>query len=111
VAGRRRVAVYDLRSPRVRTFTFRATVAAAAFPPAGNGRAAFVERRDGRSALRLLGRAQPLIQTSGRYEGLSWSPDGRWLLTRWDGRWLLVRRDGRETVLAADRGRPLAWAR
>lgn len=110
-AGGRRLVRFDLRSRAVGTRAARGRLVAAAFPPGGRGRAALVERRDGRSTLRLLGAREPLIETSGRYEGLAWSPDGRWLLTRWDRRWLLVRRDGRETVLAPDRGRPVAWVR
>jgi dipeptidyl aminopeptidase/acylaminoacyl peptidase len=110
-AGRRRIAVFHLRTGRTRTTPPRGRIAAAAFPPRGSGRPAFVQQRGGRSALRLAGVREPLIQTSGAYAGLTWSPDARWLLTQWGGRWLLVRRDGRETVLAPGRGRPLGWTR
>ena len=75
-----------------------AAPAAAAFPPAGNGAPALLEHRDGQSAIRLLGRRKPLIETSGRYRGLVWSPDGRWLFTRWGSQWLLVRKDGRRVT-------------
>jgi len=109
VAGRRRLAVHEVPSGRGRVSAVRGRMVAAAFPPAGRGRAAIVVRGGGRSTLRLLGSAQPLIQTSGEYAGLTWSPDGRWLLTEWDGRWLLVRRDGRETRIEPGRGRVLAW--
>jgi hypothetical protein len=104
------VTVLDVRTNRVLTARPRGRVTAAAFAPRGSA-AAYVQRTDGRSALRLLGVREPLIQTSGAYDGLTWSPDARWLLTGWDGRWLLVRRDGRETVLAPGRGRPLGWTR
>ena len=109
VAGRRRAAVHDIGSGHVRTTTVRGRMVAAAFPPAGDGRPALVLRRRGRSTVRLLGSALPLIHTGGRYAGLTWSPDGRWLLTEWEGRWLLIRRDGRETRIAPGRGRALAW--
>jgi len=50
-----------------------------------------------------------MIATRGRYDGLTWAPDGRWLLTRWDGQWLLVRRDGRSVVTTPDQGEPQGW--
>lgn len=109
VAGRRGLALYDLGSRRVRSAPARGRVVAAGFPPRGSGRPALVERRGGRSTVRLLGRAEPMIATRGRYDGLTWAPDGRWLLTRWDGQWLLVRRDGRSVVTTPDQGEPQGW--
>jgi hypothetical protein len=111
--GRRLLAgrmTFDLTADTSRAIRVRGRLAAAAFPPAA-GRPALLERRGGRSSLRLLGSAEPLIETKGRYEGLVWSPDGRWLLTRWDDQWLYVRADGRRVVTAPSRGRPLAWTR
>jgi WD40-like Beta Propeller Repeat len=110
-AASRRIAVYDLGSGRVSTPPVRGRVVAAAFPPTGSGAAAVVERRGGRSAVVLLSRRHPLIETSGRYSGLAWSPDGRWLLTSWGAQWLLVRADGRGVTSLPAHGRALAWTR
>jgi hypothetical protein len=108
-AGPHRVTVYEPRG-RERTTTARARITAAAFPPTA-GAPAILEHRHGTSALRLLGRREPLIETSGRYRGLVWSPDGRWILTRWGDRWLAVRRDGRRVTTHEAQGNPLAWVR
>ena len=94
-----------------RTFPSRARIAAAAYPPSGAGPPAVLTRRRGRSAIRRLGSSVALIATRGRYDGLVWSPDGRWLVTRWGSRWLLVRADGRRMVTRAAHGTPLAWTR
>jgi hypothetical protein len=107
--GPHRLTVYE-PGGRERTTAGRARIAAAAFPPTP-GAPAILEQRRGTSALRLLGRREPLIETSGRYRGLVWSPDGRWILTRWGGRWLAVRRDGRRVTTHEAHGRPLAWVR
>ena len=109
-AGRRRATVFHLTGAASRTVPARGRLAAAAFPPT-SGPPALLERRGGRSAIRLLGARQPLISTGGRYRGLEWSPDGRWLLTQWEDQWLYVRRDGRRIVTAPAQGRPLAWGR
>jgi hypothetical protein len=111
-AGRRSVTVYEPATGATRTTRTRTRVTAAAFPPTGTGPPALLQHRDGQSAIRLLGRSKPLIETSGRYRGLVWSPDGRWLLTRWGSQWLLVRKDGRRvTTLEGGHGRPLGWVR
>jgi hypothetical protein len=107
VAGRHRVQVFALASGGVRSHRAHGPVAAAAFPPRGGGPPAILER----SRLRLLGRREPLIETRGRYHGLVWSPDGRWILTRRASQWIVVRADGRRIVTAASRGRPLGWTR
>jgi hypothetical protein len=108
-AGRNRAVLFDLRAPRARTIRAHG-LAAAAFPPA-SGPPALLVRNAGRSEIRLLGAREPLISTNGRYAGLRWSPDGRWLLTRWGDQWLYVRRDGRRAVTAPAEGDPLAWTR
>jgi hypothetical protein len=110
-AARRRLVVFELRSNRAAPTTVRGRLAAAAFPPAGSGAPALVQRRAGRSSVRLLGRRAPLIATRGRYRGLTWSPDGRWLLTSWEDQWLLVRADGHRITSVPNRGRPVAWIR
>jgi hypothetical protein len=106
-AGRRRAVLFDLAGGRR---TIRGRIAAAAFPPVA-GPAAVLERRGGGSSIRLLGAREPLISTAGRYRGLEWSPDGRWLLTRWGGQWLYVRRDGRRVLTQQGHGTPLGWVR
>jgi hypothetical protein len=106
-AGSRSATLYE---PARRSRRIAGRIAAAAFPPVA-GPPALLERRHGRSSLRLLGSREPLIETSGRYDGLVWSPDGRWLLTRWGDRWLLVRRDGRSVTTLAGRAVPLGWTR
>jgi WD40-like Beta Propeller Repeat len=110
-AGVRSVTVYEPASQATRTTRTAARVTAAAYPPTGDGAPALLQHRDGQSAIRLLGRAKPLIETSGRYRGLVWSPDGRWLLTRWGTQWLLVRKDGRRVTTLEGHGRPLGWVR
>ena len=107
-AGRRRIAIFDLRADTARIAAARGRVVAAAFPP-GDGAPALLARHDGRSSLQLLGARAPLIATSGRYEGLVWSPGGRWLVTKWGDQWLYVRRDGRKALTAPARGVPLGW--
>ena len=106
-AGRRSAVIYDPAGGRR---TIRGRFAEAEYPPAA-GRPALLERRNGGSSIRLLGSREPLIRTAGRYRGLVWSPDGRWLLTRWGDQWLYVRRDGRRVLTAPGRGTPLWWAR
>jgi hypothetical protein len=110
-AGPRQVTVYEPVSGATTTARARDRVRTAAFPPSGDGAPALLEHGDGRSAIRLLGEAKPLIETSGRYQGLVWSPDGRWLLTRWGSQWLLVRRDGRRVTTLPGHGSPLGWVR
>ena len=107
-AGRIRARIFDLTTGRTRTV--RGRFAAAAFPPVA-GPPALLERREGGSAIRLLGQREPLIATAGRYRGLQWSPDGRWLLTRWGDQWLYVGRGGRRVLTAPARGTPLGWVR
>jgi hypothetical protein len=109
-AGTRSVAVYEPAAGTARTVPVRGRVAAASFPPTGAGAPALIERRRGSSALTLLGRGEPLIETSGRYEGPAWSPDGRWLLTAWRDQWLAVRRDGRRVSTHPFHGLPLDWS-
>jgi hypothetical protein len=109
-AGARMVTVFAVDGP-TRSFPSRARIAAAAFPPSGSGPPAVLTRRGGRSAIRLAGSSVALIATRGRYEGLVWSPDGRWLVTRWGTRWLLVRRDGRRVVTTEAHGTPVAWTK
>jgi hypothetical protein len=110
-AGRRTVTIYTPATGAARPTRTAARVSAAAFPPAGNAAPALLQHRDGRSAIRLLGQGKPLIETSGRYRGLVWSPDSRWLLTRWGAQWLLVRRDGRRVTTLEGHGHPLGWVR
>jgi dipeptidyl aminopeptidase/acylaminoacyl peptidase len=106
-AGHRRAVIFGLAGTRR---TIRGRFAAAGFPPVA-GPPALLERRHGSSSIRLLGTREPLISTAGRYHGLQWSPDGRWLITRWDDQWLYVRRDGRRVLTAPGHGTPLGWAR
>jgi hypothetical protein len=106
--GPRGARIFDLAAGTTRTIGGR--FAAAAFPPVP-GRAALLERRRHGSAIRLLGAHEPLIATAGRYRGLQWSPDGRWLLTVWGGQWLYVSRDGRKVLTVPAHGTPLDWVR
>jgi WD40-like Beta Propeller Repeat len=106
-AGSRSATLYTPGGP---TRHIAGRFATAAFPPVA-GPPALIERHGGRSSIRLLGSREPLIETSGRYDGLVWSPDGRWLLTRWGDRWLLVRRDGRSVTTVPGRATPVAWVR
>jgi hypothetical protein len=110
-AGPRRATIYEPAVGFEHSTTPRARITAAVFPPARAGAPAVIERRGRTSALRLLGDPEPLLETSGRYRGLVWSPDGRWILTGWGDRWLAVRRDGLRVTTHAGHGRPLGWVR
>ncbi|MEA2423166.1 MAG: hypothetical protein QOF55_2265 [Thermoleophilaceae bacterium] len=82
----------------------RATLAAAAFAPAGR-RIAVVRRRGGASELALIegGRERLLFAGAGQLGGVTWSPDGRWLLVAWPtaDEFLFVRTSGPARVEAA----------
>jgi hypothetical protein len=81
-----------------------ATAAEAAYAPSG-GRIALVRRRSGVSELVLVGERGPrlLFAGAGRLTGLSWSPDGRWLLVAWPtaDQFLFVRTSGPARVESA----------
>jgi hypothetical protein len=66
----------------------------AAFRP-GTRDLAVIRSRGDTSAVVLGGRT--LFRGAGRLRGLTWSPDGRWLLVSWPAadQWVLVRADGK----------------
>jgi WD40 repeat protein len=80
-----------------------APIRAAALAP--NGRAvAYVMETSGQSQLWIVPRIRPdanaarrLFVGTGELRGLTWSPDGRWLLVTWanSDQWLFIRADGR----------------
>jgi hypothetical protein len=80
-----------------------ARATSAAFGPGGGG-IAVVRRRPGVSELVLLGRGRPrlLFAGAGQLGGVTWSPDGRWLLVGWPtaDEFLFVRTDGPPRVQA-----------
>jgi hypothetical protein len=88
----RQLVLFDGRTGRARS-TELAGVRAAAF--ARDGRLAVVR---GRAVLLLGGeRTRTLVSAPGRLAGLSWSPDGHWLVTSLPGadQWLFVGGGGR----------------
>jgi hypothetical protein len=76
-------------------------VAVAAKP--GSASFALVERlRSGRSRVSAVDTGRELFSGAGAFDGLAWSPNGRWLLVAWHDadQWVLVR-DGRRPRIAA----------
>ena len=88
--GRQR---FDLRGPK------GAPVETARFAPSGSA-VAFVQRARGGSQLWVIPRLRPdgsaarrVFSGAGRFTGLEWSPDGRWLLVAWKDadQWVFIR--------------------
>ena len=76
-------------------------VALAAKP--GSASFAVVERlRTGLSRVSMVDTGRELFSGAGSFDGLAWSPDGRWLLVAWHdaNQWVFVR-DGRTPRIAA----------
>jgi hypothetical protein len=80
-----------------------APIRAAALAPNGTA-AAYVMETAGQSQLWIAPRIRPdataarrLFAGTGELRGLTWSPDGRWLLATWENanQWLFIRADGR----------------
>jgi hypothetical protein len=88
----------------------KARIEAAALAPSGD-RLALLERRQGRSVIRLLELADdqrsssaPLFAGPGTIDDVTWSPDGRWLLAGWRSadQWLFLRADPPRRLIAID---------
>jgi WD40 repeat protein len=99
VAGGKLV-VFAGRRPTVRPL---AGVVAAAFAPHTHELAVV---RDGRLLLfdadRLAAPPRRIFAAAGRFGGVAWSPDGRWLLLSWPSadQWLFIRSSGVRRLLA-----------
>ena len=85
-----------------------APIAHAAFGPGGTS-LAFVQTAGGQSNLWVIPRLAPdasaarrVFSGAGTFDGLAWSPNGRWLLAAWHDadQWVFVR-DGRTPRIAA----------
>lgn len=85
-----------------------APIAAAAFGPGGTS-LAFVQTAGGQSQLWVIPRLAPdasaarrLFSGAGSFDGLAWSPNGRWLVVAWHDadQWVFVR-DGNTPRIAA----------
>ena len=79
-----------------------APIRAAELAPSGRS-LAFAQSAAGRTQLWIVPRVRPngsaarrLFGGAGDFEGLAWSPDGRWLLVSWPAadQWVFVRTDG-----------------
>ena len=79
-----------------------APIRAAELAPSGRS-LAFAQKAAGRTQLWIVPRiradgsaARRLFEGAGDFEGLAWSPDGRWLLVSWPAadQWVFVRADG-----------------
>ncbi len=91
VVGKRRLAVLNGQTGAV---VRRDDALDASFRP-GTRELAILRVRGDTSAVVLRGRT--LFRGAGRLRGLTWSPDGRWLLVSWPAadQWVLVRADGK----------------
>lgn len=67
-------------------------VTAAAARPGSHGRAVAI-RKGATSRLFLTDARNVLLSGPGQFEGLAWSPDGRWLLVTWPAadQWIFIR--------------------
>jgi WD domain, G-beta repeat/WD40-like Beta Propeller Repeat len=109
IAGRRHGAIHTLATGRTRPLRLGGTLLAAAFAPAGT-RLALATSANGVTRVSLLGAKAALLEQPGSWRALTWSPDGRWLLSGADGRLLLTRTRGGPTVLELPRaGSPQDW--
>jgi hypothetical protein len=88
----------------------KAVIEAAAVAPNGD-RLAVLERRQGRSVIRLLeltddrrSPSAPLFAGPGAIDDVTWSPDGHWLLAGWESadQWLFLRADRPRRLIAID---------
>jgi hypothetical protein len=79
-----------------------APIRAAALAPTAPG-VAFVQAAEGRSVLWVVPRIRPdasvarrLFSGAGRFEDVSWTPDGRWVLVTWPAadQWVFLRANG-----------------
>jgi dipeptidyl aminopeptidase/acylaminoacyl peptidase len=81
------------------------TIVAATWAPAG-GRFAVVAYDGGHDrssvVIRGPGRARTVFQGTGRVDGVTWSPDGHWLVLAWRtaDQWVLARTSGRPRLRA-----------
>lgn len=104
ILSRRVLRVYDARGDLpYEVGRGAAPFRAAALAPDGRA-VAFVQEGGGRSELWVVPRIRPdgsaarrLFSGAGRFEELSWSADGKWLLVTWPAadQWVFVRADGR----------------
>jgi len=103
-AGRRELHVYDLgaRGERAHRLAGGSRLAAAAYPPRGDGPPALLVRRGARTVLRTLGGPR-LWSFPGALRSLVWSPDGRRVLA---GGWVVSVPSGRARPAPP---RALAW--
>ena len=105
VRARRSLSVLDARGHVLHPLLGpgAAPVQAAALRPGGHA-VAFVQAAAGRSQLWVIPHLRPdgsaarrVFAGAGRFDGLAWSPDGRWMLVTWPvaEQWVFVRTDGR----------------
>jgi dipeptidyl aminopeptidase/acylaminoacyl peptidase len=98
-----KLVVFHGRRPTAR---FLRGIVAAAFAP-GTHELALV--RDGELLLldadRAHSRPRRIFAGAGRFTGIAWSPDGRWLVLAWQSadQWLFIRSTGTGRLLAYDR--------
>ncbi len=96
-----RISILDADSGRRLGGKAAADVVAAAYRP---GTHAFAELHGGPGGSRITLGERTLFSSGGELRGLTWSPDGRWLLTGAPeaDQWVFVRADGRGIVAVSN---------
>ena len=96
-----RISILDADSGRRLGGKAAADVVAAAYRP---GTHAFAELHGGAGGSRITLGERTLFSSGGELRGLTWSPDGRWLLTGAPeaDQWVFVRADGRGIVAVSN---------
>lgn len=109
VQGRRLLQVYDARGRFLYDLLGEGAAPITAATFSSTNAVAFAQEAAGRAHLWTIPRLRPdgsaareLFSGPGRFSGLAWSPDGRWLLVGWrePNQWLFVRADGSRRVRA-----------
>ena len=103
VAGSRSVLVHDARGGvRYELGPGAAPIRSAALSPGGRS-LVIAQEAGGRTQLWVVPRVAPdagaarrLFGGAGAFDGLAWSPDGKWVIAGWDAadQWIFVRPDG-----------------
>lgn len=104
---KRGIAVFDERGRRLGALGLPGLAGPAAFAPRGHRFALVRVRRERSEAVvldadALRSPARRIFSGAGRFTGVQWSPDGRWILLGWSSadQWLFVRSAGVQRIRA-----------